>query len=177
MRTFIAIEIPLEIRKKVIDFINMVRTVQPIKWVEFENLHITLKFLGEVSEDRVKRVIESVESVMKGIKPFAVSFEGLGCFPDPRYPRVVWIGVKEGAGEISVLQQHIDQALLATGFPVEKKFHPHLTIGRVKVRCDLSNILGKEFKSEPYTVKSITLFKSTLTPKGPIYETVRVFNF
>ena len=100
MRAFIAVEIPENVRRKVTDLVNSVRSNQPIKWVEFQNLHITLKFLGEVPDEKVKKVVELLGSVTKDIKPFIMSLHGLGCFPNPRSARVLWIGMREGGPEM-----------------------------------------------------------------------------
>ncbi len=177
MRAFIAVEIPETVRKKVTELIDAVRGNLPIKWVEFQNLHITIKFLGEVPEEMVDGVITIADQSKKNFKPFEMSLENLGCFPDQRNPRVVWIGVQDGKENLVELQKRLDVDLAALKFEPEKRFHAHLTIGRTKARCDVSGILEKKFLSERFLVKGFTLIKSTLTPQGPIYDAVKTFYF
>lgn len=177
MRAFIAVEVPEAIRRKITETIDTFRSNQPVKWVETQNLHITLKFLGEVPDEKVERVIELVEQLKVDFKPFEVSLANFGCFPDKKNPRVLWVGVKSGAEELIKIEQRLESALAQEGFEIEKRFHPHLTVGRTKARCEVAVVLGKPFSSEPFTVKGLTLFKSTLTPQGPVYEAVRTLSF
>jgi len=176
MRTFIAIEIPEIIRKSIYSQITAFKGFAlPIKWVSIENLHITLKFLGEITE---KTTLEPLLRDTAGYqKPFAVTLRDTGCFPNARRPRVVWIGVDRGAERLSILAQAVEEALLQCGFPREGRFHPHLTIGRIKKPCSIDGILEQEFMSEQFPVNSLVLFKSTLTPHGAVYEPLQRFVF
>jgi len=177
MRTFIAVEMPKYIRKKIDDFIKEeVKRNLPIKWVKFENLHITLKFLGEIDEKKKSEITPAIKEIGKKYAPFRFSLEGLGCFPSPRKPRVLWIGVTEGSEKLCEITQELEEKLSQFGFKEEKRFHPHLTIGRIKKFCKIDEILAKDIKTESFSVTSITLFKSTLKPEGPIYEELQKFN-
>ncbi len=177
MRAFLAVRVPEAIRRQIVKFESGIRGDLPVKWVKFENLHVTLKFLGEVADDNVPTAILQAEEVRGRFKPFETSLDGIGCFPDRNNPRVVWIGVKDGAETLTRLQKDLDQSLAALGFESDERFHPHLTIGRTKKKCDLSSMLDGSFSSEKFTVEGYTLFRSTLTPQGPIYEVVKEFNF
>jgi 2'-5' RNA ligase len=173
MRTFIAVEIPAGIRRQVTDFIDgHKRKTLPVKWVAYENLHITVKFLGEIDADMKQKITAVLQDVCRLHNRFEMGFSGIGCFPDRRRPRVLWIGTEQGAVELTALAHDIDERLAAYGFRQEKRFHPHLTIARMRKPCTIDEILACEFATEPFPVGSVTLFKSTLTPQGPLYDTL-----
>ena len=179
MRTFLAIEMSEGIRKAVNTVIQDEKKKNlPIKWVEFENLHITLKFLGEIDDQKKNEIMPLITEITRGFIPFTVSLSGIGCFPGPRNPRVIWVGVQEGGEKMIELAERLENNLARIGFKKEeKKFHPHLTFGRVKGYCNVDEILAKTLAPEPFTVDSITLFKSTLKPGGPVYEGLQRFRF
>ena len=176
MRAFIAIEVPKKIREKINHFIEEQNKKElPIKWVRFENLHITLKFLGEIDDKKKKEITPVIKELTNKFSPFKVTLEGIGCFPNPRNPRVLWIGVNEGSEQLCLIAKDAETTLSRYGFKEEKRFHPHLTIGRIKKFCKVDDILENQIKSEPFLADSITLFKSTLKPEGPIYEELQKF--
>lgn len=179
MRTFIAIEIPKNQRKIIWELIiEEKKRNLPIKWVEFENLHITLKFLGEIDDKKKCEIIPVITDIAKKYKPITVSLKGIGCFPGSRNPRVLWVGVNQGNSELIEIANEIDNTLVRYGFKKEeKKFHPHLTFGRIKTFCKVEDILNRTVKTEPFMVDSLVLFKSTLKPEGPIYEALQKFPF
>ncbi|MCK4941094.1 RNA 2',3'-cyclic phosphodiesterase [candidate division WOR-3 bacterium] len=178
MRTFLAVEVPEHIRKKIDDFIQIeAKRELPIKWVKFDNLHITLKFLGEIDEKKKVEITPVIREIGKRYSPFNAQLTGLGCFPNPRNPRVLWLGVKEGSEMLCNIAAEIEKALARFGFKEEKRFHPHLTIGRIKTFCKIDHILEKAITSEPFSVNALTLFKSTLKPDGPIYTALDEFRF
>jgi 2'-5' RNA ligase len=178
MRTFIAIEVPEKIRKEIDNVITDEKKRDlPIKWVKYENLHITLKFLGEINENKKIEIAPALQEIANKVTPFNISLEGIGCFPTPKNPRVVWIGVKLGKENLCSIAQNVETALVGYGFKEEKRFHPHLTIGRVKKLCSVNEILERQIMSDPFLVNSIVLFKSTLKPEGPIYEVLQAFPF
>uniref|UniRef100_A0A7V3RHU9 RNA 2',3'-cyclic phosphodiesterase n=1 Tax=candidate division WOR-3 bacterium TaxID=2052148 RepID=A0A7V3RHU9_UNCW3 len=178
MRTFIGIEIPERQRKVIYEFWKEERSKNlPIKWVEFENLHITLKFLGEVDEKRMNEIIPALSSISKKTKGFLCQLENFGCFPGIRNPRVLWMGVSQGEREIINLAIELDDALSKYGFKKEeKKFHPHLTLGRIRAPFKIDEIIDKNLKTESFRVNDFVLFKSTLLPSGPIYERLKTFD-
>ncbi len=177
MRTFIAIEVPERIRKKIDGLIK--ETTQkklPIKWVKFENLHITLKFLGEIDEKKKHELVPAIAEISKNFKPFQIGLHGISCFPSPKNPRVIWVGLKEGGEQICEIANTLEERLGQCGFPKEeKKFHAHLTIGRVKIFCNIDDILKKEITTEIFPIDALVLFKSTLKIEGPIYEVLEKF--
>jgi 2'-5' RNA ligase len=178
MRTFIAIEVPEIIRKKIDNIItDEKKRSLPITWVQFANLHITLKFLGEINENKKKEIIPVLQKVVNEVTPFHVSLEGIGCFPTPNNPRVIWVGVNQGKENLCSIAQNVETMLVSSGFREEKRFHPHLTIGRIKKFCTVDEILKRQITSDPFVVDSIVLFQSTLKPEGPIYEALQTFPF
>ncbi len=177
MRTFIAVEIPAGVRERVTTLIDEQRKkALPVKWVPFENLHITVKFLGEIDEEMKEKTAGVLQDVCQRHKRFSAGFSGIGCFPDHRRPRVVWIGIDTGAEHLSALAHDIEELLVPFGFKKEKRFHPHLTIGRIKKPCRIDGILHTEFATEPFLAQRLTLFKSTLTPQGALYDSLGIFN-
>lgn len=179
MRTFICIEIEEKTIKKISDLIEDLKKEEfDIKWVEEKNLHITLKFLGEVSLSTV----EKISYILKKLKfnKFEIDFKGLGVFPDFSYPRVLFIGIEEGKENIINISKILDKEFSSLGFNREKNFSPHLTIGRIKSTKNKEKLLRlvKEKEKENFgkiEAEEIVLMKSTLTQKGPIYEPIEKF--
>lgn len=177
MRCFLCIEIKdPEIITKIIQFQEDLKPINAkIKFVETENLHFTLKFLGEIDESLIK----DIYSVMKKLpfSPFPMTLQNVGTFP-PSQPRVVWVGITEGRNELATIISFLDQNLKSLGFKPEKReFSPHLTIGRVKFIGDKKSFMNilekrKDFQFGKMNATSILLKKSVLTQKSPIYTTL-----
>ncbi len=179
IRTFIALEIPGPVQRQVSGVEDQLRTAGArVRWVKEENIHLTLKFLGDLSEERVEQLASGVSEAVQGFPPFEISLASLGAFPGTRSPRVVWIGVVEGEETVAELQKRIEERLSGLGFPKEgRKFSPHITIGRVKSRRGTEELVSKlkeiSFSSEPFRVEGVTIFGSKLTPEGPIYTKLK----
>jgi RNA 2',3'-cyclic 3'-phosphodiesterase len=176
-RGFIAIEIkPTDKIKELEQAIR--KTGADVKLVEPQNIHITLKFLGDTNEDD----LESIERFMKEtaclVKPFSITLQGTGVFPNENYLKVIWIGIND-KGDIKTLTQTLDEKLTILGFQKETRgYSPHLTIGRVKTARNKAQLLQtvQSFTTVEFAqqkIHSITLKKSELTPTGPIYTTLR----
>ncbi len=171
-RLFIAIDLPLEIKRKLHKCEQELAKYIPrgVKWVELENLHFTIRFLGETEEDKIPNIIKIMDEVSQELSPFSISLKELGAFPSFKNPRVIWIGIEKGEKEMTNLFNKLEKKIIELGFKREEKdFSPHLTLGRVKERIKWDekwkiNILYLEF-----LVEEITLFESQLTPQGPIY--------
>ena len=174
MRIFVAIEIN---DKNVLDSISKIQSELKInaKPVKIQNLHFTVQFLGEVSEQIVGKI--SRELCDLEFTPFSISLSGVGVFPKSNNPRVVWVGTNDGINELEELVVDIQKKLLCFGFSPDKKFKPHVTIFRIKNKIgDITNELekfsihyfGKQMISE------VKLKKSELTPNGPIYTDLLV---
>ena len=171
IRAFIAVEVPdfPAIR----DFISeLKKTPARLKAVEPENLHITLKFLGDIAEEKAAELGDALKSI--DANSFSFELESAGAFPGAKNPKVIWAGVKED-GSLSSLQRGVEEICASLGFEREKReFSPHLTVGRVKDRNTKGIRPVVERYSEVYfgtvDVKEVKLKKSFLTPQGPIYS-------
>lgn len=184
MRIFIAINPENEIKEKIESLTSKVRTVDTkIKWVEKENLHITLKFLGEINEMMLNNVKSCLENIKTGCTPFDVELCGIGVFPNIKDARVIWIGIKNGHQELKSLSEKIDTELSRLGFKREARpFSPHLTIARVKGDINyehLKNTIAdlKDYDVGKFTVRSMYVMRSILKPTGPVYSIVSEFQF
>lgn len=179
IRCFLAIDLPLDLRKKVTELQRKIQESKPdVKWVEEENLHLSIRFLGEIEEEVVERVKEIAERCAKTFKPFKVSLRSIGVFPSLAYLRVIWVGAEDQ--EIKRIHDSIDEELQKIGFAKDKKFVPHLTIGRVRSARNKGELLAKlkdNWSAEigEFEVKEIKLKQSKLTPKGPIYSDIAEF--
>jgi 2'-5' RNA ligase len=177
MRCFVAIGVHEEVRRRLLSIQQRLSPFLSWKPVEFENMHLTLKFLGEVEETRSGEILSALRSTCSRFSRFEISVRGIGAFPSPSHARVLWAGVSGGADKVVSLSRAIDSELAKLGFPKERDFVPHVTIGRVKFvsgRKELMELMeglrGEEFgRSE---VQSVDLMKSVLTPKGPLYSVV-----
>jgi len=174
MRTFVAIEVS---NKDVLNSIHKIQTELNIKAksVELHNMHFTVQFLGEVSEEMIGKISDALNSIE--FSAFSISFASIGVFPNPNFPRVIWIGTDDGVNELEKLAEMIRSKLSDIGFSPDKKFKPHVTIFRVKNKIeDLSSKLEK-FSSYSFgkqLVSEIKLKKSELTSTGPIYTDLLV---
>ncbi|MGB9959806.1 MAG: RNA 2',3'-cyclic phosphodiesterase [Candidatus Bathyarchaeales archaeon] len=155
----------------------LAETHADLKFVEPKNIHITIRFLGNITPHMVDRVYESMKKVK--FEPFEVKIQGIGAFPDTRYPRVLWAGIREGAEQLRSIFHQLEPQLRILGFaPDPKGFSPHLTIARVKSgrnKAELAKQVEENINYEFGIVKAecLRLKRSDLTPKGPIYSTLR----
>lgn len=177
IRCFVAIELPRDVRHRIAQLIDeFEKGDYPVRWVSEENLHLTLKFLGEIPAKLVADVVKRLETVREEFSLFSLSLKGIGGFPTQHSPRVIWLGVDQGKAQLLQIQRRVEEALLEIGCkPEERTFHPHLTIGRVKGRADFEALFKVQYHSKEFRVDALTLFKSTLTPSGPIYERIGKF--
>jgi 2'-5' RNA ligase len=149
-----------------------------VKLVEPENVHITLKFLGETLEGQIDDINDIIKSVVAEIKPFEITMKGAGVFPNESYLKVIWVGISP-ADKLAFISKTIDEKLASLGFKKEKrKFSPHLTIGRVRSAHNKNELIKviekyKEITFKTFQVSSIKLKKSQLTPQGPIYSNLK----
>lgn len=184
MRTFIAIELPQKIITALASIQQQLKNTQAdVKWVKPENIHLTLKFLGETDEKKIEKIIQVVEDTVKENKIFSIRLSILGAFPKINFPRVIWVGIDKGDQEAKDIALVLEEKLEKIGVPKEKRlFSSHITIGRVrsglqreKLVKELNILQEKGLLEEglEFLAKKITLFKSTLTPKGPIYEILK----
>jgi 2'-5' RNA ligase len=179
LRAFIAVELPLEIRKTVCAATSKLRNEigALVRWVPIENMHLTLKFLGDVSPSNVELLSEMLRAEMDLFNCFELRLNGLGSFPNLKRPRVLYIGIQAPAA-LEALQRGIESASSRLGYGSEERgFSPHLTIGRVK-----QNVIATEQQAIRHAledtkidslgtarVNSVELFKSDLKPTGSVY--------
>jgi 2'-5' RNA ligase len=148
-----------------------------LKLVERQNMHITLKFLGDTGEDRIEGIGEAMETSVKGKAPFELRFRGMGAFPGPMSIKVVWVGM-QGGEPLGQISRSLDEELSKIGFPVDGRgFSPHITLGRVRTprRWGSLPALIDRYAQEDFgrmIVEKVALKKSVLGPRGPAYSTV-----
>lgn len=187
MRIFIAIELSESIRNALAQIQSHLKYAgADVKWVEKDNIHLTLKFLGEVTEEKIEKIKSALDQIASKTKPFEISLKDIGAFPKIDYPRVIWVGLDKSANESKILAENIDEALSKIGFQKESRpFAAHLTIGRVRSPKNKDalkeKILSAANSQLPITnsqlISSIILFQSTLTPKGSIYTKLHEARF
>lgn len=180
IRSFIAVPLPEEVRRAVGMTIEELRGFgADVGWVRPENLHLTLRFLGEQGERELDRVREALAEATAEASPFTVSLQGLGAFPLRGTPRVIWVGVAEGADQLSALQAAVEAALAQRGFrPEERAFHPHLTIGRVRGTRGIQALAGALRDEQLFgeaEVAVVHLMCSDLHPGGARYSVLGGF--
>ncbi|MCD6215841.1 MAG: RNA 2',3'-cyclic phosphodiesterase [Candidatus Aenigmarchaeota archaeon] len=175
MRSFIAIDIDKSVRKKIVKIQEEIGKAGKMKFVAPENLHLTLKFLGDISSEQCKNVKNELKFIAKQIEPFRININGVGAFPPSQsYIRVIWLGIKEGYEDMKELLEKINKIELGKRADV-----PHLTIARVKMVYN-KELLVKKIKSLSNVevgyidIKNIKLKKSVLTSTGPIYKDLSV---
>jgi RNA 2',3'-cyclic 3'-phosphodiesterase len=182
VRLFIAIELPNEIRAELSTFVKELHDVAPkVKWVRAENLHVTLKFLGNTDPSRLGSIKNALQ-LIRSPQPIELSFHGLGFFPSGTRPRVFWVGMESSASLIS-LAQNIDHAVHALGFPLDDRpFTPHLTLARLEppglppnLAAAISKQPSRNFGS--MTAREFHLIESKLKSTGAEYTTVQSFPF
>jgi len=182
IRTFIAINLPDSVRERIAEFqAKLKQDRADVKWVRPESIHITLKFLGDVEEEKMDGVAQAVQRSVEGMSAFTVSVEGTGTFPNDRRPRVLWVGVEEGAEKLADLAMNLDRELSGLGFEGEKrKYSAHLTIGRVRSlnRMDgtVESMRALGFEGEAFEVRDVVVMKSDLQPTGAVYTALRRIN-
>ena len=180
IRSFLAIELDEEIITKILDVQKeFKKTNTNIKYVPSKNMHFTLKFFGNIDSDMVDDISAAIEKVIKNYSSFDLNIKNCGCFPNKNVIKVLWLGLDEGS-PIKSLQKDLDKEFKKLGFKKERNFISHLTIGRVKSPKNKKEIKETIEKLEDIeigqmNVSKISLKKSTLTPQGPIYEDIKVF--
>ncbi len=147
---------------------DKLKTPSSVKWVKKENLHITLKFFGET--DKKTAIEDKMKEIEEEFSSFSVSLKKIGAFPSSKKAKILWVGIEEGRDKLIGLFSTIENKVSDLGFEKEqRKFTPHITFARVKKgKYSLPDPI--EFSFDSFPVNEVALFKSTLTPKGPIYK-------
>jgi 2'-5' RNA ligase len=180
MRAFIAIDLPETIRAALRHKQASFRSASPdARWTRPEGIHLTLKFLGETSEVKVKEVCQSLKNLSR-FESFAVGIKGFGFFPNPRRPQVFWAGV-DAPPNLNQLAEQVEEAMRKIGFAREERpFRPHLTLARFKdpqPQAGLQALLDEQGEQEvgKFEVSEFFLFESKLSPQGAEYRKVERF--
>ena len=181
LRLFIAIEIPSEIKAQFVSLIRELKSTDAdVRWDSPEKLHITLKFLGDTREEQLPEINLKLGQIAAQFAPFVLRYSGIGCFPNNKEPRIIWGGVEDLQNAISPIVESIELSMSILGFEREKrKFHPHVTIGRIKSQRNIRGLLrtmeSTTLESHTTNVSHLILVRSTLKPAGSEYSTIRTF--
>jgi 2'-5' RNA ligase len=177
LRTFIAVELERAIRSRCVALQEaLARAGGDVKWVEPDNIHVTLLFLGEVDERDVPGVCRAVATACAGLAPFGLSVEGVGCFGSRRAPRTLWVGVGAGSAELVALHDALERPLLELGCyrREDRQYTPHITLGRARssrpsdrLALELDRQAG--WRGGEGEVREVVVMSSELRPEGPVY--------
>ena len=178
LRTFVAVEMDEAIRRAAARWIEEFRAASAdVTWVAPHNMHLTVKFLGEVAAEKIPQVCEAVAEAVADTEPFDLEIRGVGAFPNTARPRTIWLGIGAGEEQLEALAKQIDLALRKIGFPrEERRFHGHLTLGRVRrpspALAALTALLKNksDFAAGLTPIDEVVVFSSQLSPAGPTYE-------
>lgn len=181
LRTFIAIELDAALQAALGRVQSRYkRQIDPrdVKWVAPENMHLTLKFLGDTPASRLSEIEAALQAACAAHAPFEISIEGRGCFPNFQRPRVIWVAVRDRGQALARLQADIERTVAPLGWPTEERgFSPHLTLGRVArgASRDAEATIGRAVEKSVVEqigvqrVAGVSLMRSDLQPSGPIY--------
>lgn len=182
VRAFLAIELENDLKNKISEVQDDFRkTDANINYVSMENIHLTLKFFGEIDLDGLDKISEKINGVIDNYDPFNIEIGGCGAFPNKEHIRVLHFGIKDNK-ILNKLHDELDAEFESIGIDKDKKFSTHITFGRMKSKRNKEAVQEKINEYEDYEigsmdVKKISLIKSTLTPKGPIYELIKEYEF
>lgn len=179
LRTFIAFKLP---EKIVVAIGNVQERLKPygfgVRWVKPENIHLTLKFLGNTQKSDTETIGEAIYESAKSFVPISLTAKGIGAFPGIQRPRVIWVGISGQLTTLQELQTALDEKLEFMGFPREKRpFKGHLTLGRVKGRIEPKRFHAAlrdagAFEPESFVVDTLVLYQSELKPTGAVYTSL-----
>ena len=189
IRTFVAVELPAEIRKRLADTQSqlrgfMGRAEKAVRWSRADGVHLTLQFLGDVPPGSFDAILEAVRAGCAGALPVDLILGHIGAFPTVEKPRVLWLGLEGHAAQLSTLQAAISRQLGVLGYQPDKPFKPHITLGRVREHATrdeltgisraLQDVAGKSTAHPLFTVHQVSLMKSDLQPAGAVYTALGV---
>lgn len=176
IRSFVALDLPVPVLESLGELIRVFKkSGAPVAWVKPERIHLTLKFLGNVSPATIPKIQEALEEIAGSSTPFRLQPGGCGGFPSIRQMRVVWVGIKGDLEGVRRLHSRVEAALVPMGFdPEDRTFRPHLTLGRVKGRGPMQALqeallANQGFRTEAFDVADLVLYKSDLYPGGAHY--------
>ena len=179
-RMFIAIELPTEIRERITAHVHRVRKLVPdaqASWSRAENIHLTLKFLGDTSQAQVEKISEAASLSVAQFQLFKIEVAGSGAFPTRSVPKVLWIGVNDLEGKLADLHARLEEECALMGFKKEeRRFHPHLTVARLRKPQDARRLAAAhnqlQFESIEFDVSEVFVIRSELSSAGSKYTTI-----
>jgi 2'-5' RNA ligase len=186
IRAFIAIQLPISIQTQLDEIARKIQglaKVKAIRWVQAKNIHLTLKFLGDVSSNNVNLLAQSLNNEISRHQGFEISLSGVGAFPNLRRPRVVWVGIETQA-RLLALQKGIDAETIRLGYPSEERaFSPHLTLARISQNASPDDVrqVGEALAGlkiglvGKFYADAVHLYRSDLQPGGAIYTSLNTF--
>jgi len=184
IRTFIAIELPNEIRNKIGELQNSLKKFGGrVSWTKPGNIHLTLKFLGDTDENLIDEITSQLKESVASIKPIQITVRSVGTFPNFKNPRVIWVGAESEQNRLAELAGKIEDCVEPFGFKKENRpFSAHLTLGRVKDVKGIQPVLDKlkdqeNFEAGSFQAAEFLLIKSELKPTGAIYTSLRKIIF
>jgi len=175
-RSFVAIDVPALIRTRLSQFAERNRNLTQYRWVESDSLHVTLNFIGDVTQQDVSSLCRRIESTVQAIPPFRVSLKGIGVFPKAERPRVIWAGVESGTQEMLAVYSRVAELLESLQYDRDRhEFRPHVTLARLKrnvpAESDVSAVLAKNLNVDfgEFEAKQVVIYESVLEKSGPRY--------
>ncbi len=182
LRAFLAIELSDEVRASLAALIDRFRKVpSKVSWVPSENLHLTLRFLGDIDRSALEYLADGLAEQLQQVESFRVTVQGVGAFPTARRPGVVWAAVARPPRPLMEAQALVEKAARAAGLDAEgRDFVPHITLGRVRNRRASPGVIEaldreKDFEAGEFAVRSVSLFSSELTPHAAIHRKLKDF--
>lgn len=187
MRVFVALDLTPEARKEIEKLLkNLAKKYWKVKWEKSEKVHITLAFFAHLDEEKLALLKEVCQKIAENLTAFALSFKGLGCFPDFDWPRIIWLGLKGDLKSLAGLEQKLRERLKESGFETEKRpFHPHITLGRIKrargrerreIGRQIKGLRKLDFKSQ-WLVDKLVIYESKCLAEGSVYRKIKEFSF
>ena len=184
MRTFIALDLDETIKQQLAALqARLQPRCPPLKWVDARQIHVTLKFLGEIADRQVAPIAKALDELCSQCQPVDIGVESLGAFNPTGVVKVLWVGLQESTGRLAQCHARCEELLAPLGFlPEGRKFSPHLTLARnhdVRNSREIRSVLDAEppFHAGTQTITGVTFYQSTLTPKGPIYAALSRHSF
>jgi len=180
IRSFIAIELPESVKSLLDNLQQELKNLRlKVGWVRPQNIHLTLKFLGNINPADIENIGGAMADAAAECKPFALTVGGIGYFPGIKRPRIIWVGLGGATAVLLELQRNLEDRLATVGFAKEKRsFKAHLTLGRIRQAVD-PNTLGRaiedysDFGRQQFIADRIILFKSDLKPSGAVYSKLK----
>lgn len=180
LRSFLAIQLTEPILKRIGEVQREFKSLKAdVRWVNPENIHLTLKFFGNIEESQIESIVKAIGGPAGITPPMSIIVHGMGAFPGLKNPRVIWVGLKDERGGLTSFQNRLERELEKAGFqPEDRSFHPHLTLGRMRSNLGKDELIRaieryREEEFGSFTVERVVLLKSDLKPTGPIYTALR----